>query len=153
MERNTLLTVMVAAGSALCWWPIAIQPNLGLPFWKTPLILIALITGLATALSDDGGWRRLLPASVMGAFAGICCGYRFWWQTDSIDQSYAPLVIGLGTLASIPISIIAVVAGVALRDSEFATKNRQLIWGAFLVCFAFAPTVVALTPLLITLRK
>ncbi len=58
--------------------------------------LIALITGLATAWSDEGGWRWLLPASVMGAFARICCGYRFWWQTDSIDQSYAPFVIVWG---------------------------------------------------------
>ena len=152
MQRNTLLILMVAAGSALCWWPVAIQPNPGLPFWKTPLILIALITGLATALSDEG-WRWLMIASVLGGFAGICCGYRFWWPTDSIDASYAPFVIGLGTLALIPVSTIAVVAGVALRDSEIATTNRRLIWGLFLVCFAFAPTLVALTPLLITLRK
>ena len=152
MQRNTLLILMVAAGSALCWWPVATQPNLGLSFWKTPLILIALITGIATALSDEGG-RSLLAASVLGAFVGICCGYWFWWQTDSIDRSYALFVIGLGTLASIPVSMIAVVAGVAFRDSKIATNNRRLIWGAFLVSFAFAPTVVALTPLLITLRK
>jgi len=131
------LLVMVAAGSALCWWPVAIQPNLGLPFWKTPLILIALITGLSTALSNKG-WRELVIASVLGGFAGICCGYMFWWTTDSIDASYAPWVLSLGTLASIPVSIIAVVAGLALRDSKIATKNRRLIWGAFLICFAFA---------------
>lgn len=92
-------------------------------------------------------------ASVLGGFAGICCGYRFWWPTDLIDVSYAPFVISLGTLASIPVSVIAVVAGLALRNSKIATKTRRLIWGVFLVCFAFAPTVVALTPLLITLRK
>lgn len=152
MQRKTLLILMVAAGSALCWWPVAIQPNLGLPFWKTPLILIALITGLATTLSDEG-WRWLMIASVLGGFAGICCGYRFWWSIDSIDASYAPFVISLGTLASILVSVIAVVAGLELRDSKIATKNRRLIWGVFLVCVAFAPTVVALTPLLITLRK
>ena len=152
MQRNTLLILMVAAGSALCWWPVAIQPNLGLPFWKTPLILIALITGLATALSDEG-WRWLMIASVLGGFAGICCGYRFWWPTDRVDASYAPFIISLGTLASIPVSVIAVVAGLALRDSKIATKNRGLIWGVFLACFAFAPTVVALTPLLMTLRR
>jgi hypothetical protein len=152
MQRKTILILMVATGSALCWWPVAIQPNLGLPFWKTPLILIALITGLATALSDEG-WRWLMIASVLGGFAGISCGYRFWWPADSIDASYAPFVKGLGTLASIPVSAIAVVAGMALRDSKIVTRNRRLIWGAFLVCFAFAPTVVALTPLLIALRK
>jgi hypothetical protein len=49
MQRNTLLIVMVAAGSALCWWPVIIQPYLDLPVWKTPLIFLALITALATA--------------------------------------------------------------------------------------------------------
>jgi hypothetical protein len=143
---------MVGVGSALCWWPVVIQPNLGFPFWKTPLILIALITGLASALSDEG-WRWLMIASVLGGFAGICSGYRLWWPTDLIEASYVPFAIGLETAASIIVSVIAVVAGVALRESRIATKNRRLVWGAFFVCFAFAPTVVALTPLLITLRK
>jgi hypothetical protein len=52
------------------------------------------------------------------------------------------------TLGTIPVSVIAVVAGVALRESKTAQKNRRLIWSAFLSSFAFAPTVVALTPLL-----
>lgn len=148
MQRNTLLILMVATGSAMCWWPHIIQPNLGLPVWTTPLILIALITGLATSLSNEG-WRWLLLASLLGGFAGICCGFRLWWPTDRIEASYVPFFIGLATLASIPVSIIAVVAGVALRDSKVVTKKRRLIWCAFLVCFAFAPTVVALTPILI----
>jgi hypothetical protein len=63
MQRNTLLIVIVAAGSAMCWWPKITPPNLDLPGWKTPLILIALVTGLGTALSDEG--------AVRGARAGI----------------------------------------------------------------------------------
>jgi hypothetical protein len=43
--------------------------------------------------------------------------------------------------------------GVALRESKIAKKNRRLIWCAFLSSFAFAPTVVALTPLLVARRK
>jgi hypothetical protein len=43
--------------------------------------------------------------------------------------------------------------GVALRESKIAHKNRRLIWCAFLSSFAFAPTVVALTPLLLTRRR
>jgi hypothetical protein len=55
--------------SALCWWPVIIQPNLDLPIRKTPLISLALITSLATALSDEGaGW--LMSASILGVFAG-----------------------------------------------------------------------------------
>jgi hypothetical protein len=70
MQRNTLLIVMVAAGSALCWWPVIIQPNLDLPAWKTPLIFLALITALATALSNEGaGWSP--EASPLGSFPSI----------------------------------------------------------------------------------
>jgi hypothetical protein len=151
MQRNTLLIVMVAAGSALCWWPVIITPNLDLPVWKTPLILLALITALATALSDKGaGW--LMSASILGVFAGICCGLRLWWSADNNDASYLGFTMGL-TLVSIPVSVIAVAAGVALRESKIAQKNRRLIWCAFLSSFAFAPTVVALTPLLLTRRR
>jgi hypothetical protein len=147
MQRNTLLIVMVAAGSALCWWPVIIQPNLDLPVWKTPLIFLALITALATALSNEGaGW--LMSASILGVFAGICCGFRLW-PSDNND----PFIVGLAALVSIPVSVIAVAAGVALRESKIAQKNRRLIWCAFLSSFAFAPTVVALTPLLLTRRR
>jgi hypothetical protein len=150
MQRNTLLIVMVAAGSALCWWPVIIQPNLDLPVWKTPLIFLALITALATALSNEGaGW--FMSASILGVFAGICCGFRLWWPTDN-DVPYV-LAVGVATLVSIPVSVIAVAAGVALRESKIAQKNRRLIWCAFLSSFAFAPMVVALTPLLLTRRR
>ena len=152
MQRNTLLIVMVAVGSALCWWPVIIQPSLGLPVWSTPLILIALITGLGTTLSDEG-WRWLMTASVVGGFVGICCGFKLWWPVDSIEASYVGFAIGLATLLSIAVSVIAVVAGVVLRETKIATKNRRWTWGVFLACFAFAPVAVALTPLLVSLRK
>jgi hypothetical protein len=146
MQRNTLLIVMVAAGSALCWWPVIIQPNLDLPVWKIPLILLALITALATALSNEGaGW--LMSASILGVFAGIWWGVRLWPTEND------PFTIGLATLVSIPVSVIAVAAGVALRESKIAQKNRRLLWCAFLSSFAFAPTVAALTPLLLTRRR
>ncbi len=145
IQRNTLLIVMVAAGSAMCWWPQIIPPNLDRPGWKTPLILIALITGLATVLSSEG-WRWLLIASFLGVFGGICCGFWLWWPADSIDAPLVPFAIGLATLISIPVSMIAVFAGVALRDSKIATENRRLLWAALLVSFAFAPIVCALTP-------
>ena len=148
MQRNTLLIVMVAAGSALCWWPVIIQPNLDLPPWKTPLILLALMTALATTLSNEGA-GRLMSVSILGVFAGICFGFKLWWPTDLNDAPYV-LAIGMATLASIPVSVVAVAAGVALRETKVTQKNRRLIWCAFLSSFAFAPTVVALTPLLLT---
>ena len=141
MQRKTLLIVMVAAGSAMCWWPKIIPPNLGLPGWKTPLILIALVTSLGTALSDEGS-RWPMVASVLGGVAGIFGGFKLWWPTDGIDASLVPFSIGLAAFTSIPVSIIAVVAGLALRESKIVTNNRRLMWCAFLICFAFAPTVV-----------
>src|SRR5580704_17458304 len=96
MQKNTLLIVMVAAGSAMCWWPKIIPPNLDLPGWKTPLILIALVTGLATALSSEG-WRRLLIASLLGGFSGICCGFWLWWPTVEFIYSGVHLFMGLKT--------------------------------------------------------
>jgi hypothetical protein len=148
MQRNTLVILMVAAGTAMCWWPKIIPPNLDLPGWKTPLILIALIAALGTALSSEG-WRWLLIASFLGGCGGIFLG--FWlWPAQGIEGPLVPFAIGFSTLASILVSMIAVFAGVALRNSKIVTKNRRLLWGAFLVSFAFAPTVVALTPLIIT---
>lgn len=152
MRRNTLLIVMVAAGSAMCWWPKIVPPNLYLAGWKTSLILIALVTGLGTALSGAGsGW--LVIASVLGKVAGIFCGFRLWWPTDAIDASFVPFGIGLAAFTSIPVSVIAVGTGIALRESRVVTNNRRLIWCAFLICFAIAPTAVALTRLLVILRK
>jgi len=150
MERNTLLIVMVAAGAALCWWPVIMPPNLDLaiPVWKNPLILLGLITALATALSNRGA-GRLISASILGVFAGICCGFRLWWPTDCNEV----LTIGLLTLVSTPVSVLAVAAGVALRESKIVQKNRRLLWGAFFSSFAFAPTLVGLTPLLLTRRR
>jgi Kef-type K+ transport system membrane component KefB len=87
-------------------------------------------------------------AAILGVFAGICCGFRLW-PSDNND----PFIIGLATLVSIPVSVIAVGAGVALRELKIAQKNRRLLWCAFLSSFAFAPTVVALTPLLLTRRR
>jgi hypothetical protein len=149
MQGNRLLIIMVAVGSALCWWPQLIHPDLGLPLWKTPLIFLALITALATVLSKEGaGW--LMSMSILGVTLGICCGFWLWRPTGD-DVPYI-LSVGLPMLVSIPVAVIAIGAGVALRESKIAQKNRPLIWCAFLVSFAFAPVVIAVTPLLIRRR-
>jgi hypothetical protein len=152
MQRNTLLTVMVSAGSAICWWPKIIPPHFELPGWKTPLILIALITALGVALSD-GGVRWLMVASVLGGVAGIFCGFRLWPQTDAVDASFVSFGIGLAVCTSIPASITAVAAGVALREAKIVKSNHRLLWCAFVVCFAFAPAVVLSRLLPLMLHK
>jgi hypothetical protein len=151
MQRNTLLIVMVAVGSIFCWWPVIIQPNLNLPVWKTPRFSLALIVAFASALSSQrAGW--LMSASILGVVAGIYCGFRLWWPIDLNDAPYV-LTVGLASLVSIPVSVIAAAAGVALRESKIARKNHRLIWCAFLSSFVFAPMVVALTPWLLARRR
>jgi hypothetical protein len=83
---------------------------------------------------------------------GRICWDLLWFQALLSDHN-DPFVIGLATLVSIPVSVIAVATGVVLRESKIAQKNRRLIWCAFLSSFAFAPTVVALTPLLLARRR
>jgi len=139
MQKDTLLILLVAAGSAMCWWPKIIPPNFDLPGWRTPLVLIALITALGAALSSEG-WRWLLIASILGGCGGIFLGFRLW-PADGIERSFLPFAIGLATFASILVSMFAVFTGVALRDSKIVAKNRRLLWGAFLVSFAYAPII------------
>jgi hypothetical protein len=104
-----------------------------------------LITALATVLSKQGaGW--MMSASILGVSLGVCCGLRLWWPTGN-DFPYV-LTAGLPILISTAATVIAVGMGAALRDTKVALKNRSLIWCAFLISFAFAPTVIAVSPLL-----
>jgi ethanolamine transporter EutH len=138
-------------GSIFCWWPVIMQPSLSLPVWKTPLVTLALIVAFATALpSKRTEW--LIGASMLGAVAGVCCGLRLWRPIDLNDAPYV-LTVGLASLVSIPVSVIAAVVGVTLRESKFARKNRRLTWCLFLSSFVLAPTVVALTPWLMARRR
>ena len=63
MRENTILLVVAVAGSALLWWPVTIEPNLNLPLWL-PLAFIALVTGLAVALSSTVIWLEPIPSSL-----------------------------------------------------------------------------------------
>jgi hypothetical protein len=135
----------------MCWWPKIIPPNLDLAGWKFPLIPIALITALGTALASEG-WLSFLITSVLGGSSGIFLGFRLW-PADGIDAPFIPFAIGVATLTSIPVSMLAVFAGVVLRESSIARRNPRLIWSAFLVSSAISPILVMLTPLLVSHRQ
>jgi hypothetical protein len=87
MNRHALLVVLTMAGSALCWWPNIIEPSIGLSPWL-PLALVALMTGLSTALSN-GTWLGFSIAATVGTFAGLCSGFALFPSTDGIANSYA----------------------------------------------------------------
>src|ERR1700722_16725963 len=95
MRRNAFLLVLTVIGSALLWWPVTIEPNLDLPFWL-PLLFIALLTGLAAALSG-GRWPLFVVASTVGTFAGVCGGFAIWTSSDPIAGSYAPSGVARAT--------------------------------------------------------
>jgi hypothetical protein len=148
MNRDTLLVILTVAGSALCWWPAAIEPSIDFSRWIL-LILVALMTGLSAILSN-GHWLRFVIASAVGVFAGMWSGFVLFPPSDGIARSYAPLVIDLATLATALVSLLAGLVG--RRLSMLRKNHRRAVWLAFGCCVAFGPVAVALTPSLVTHR-
>jgi hypothetical protein len=149
MRRATVLVVLITVGSALCWWPVIMQPNLDLPFWWLPLTLIALGAGFATILSN-GRWVYFMAASFLGTFAGALSGFVIWRPTDRIDASFVQVVTVSAVLASIPMSVVA---GITLRRARLSNeKARHAVWFALVCCVAFGPVTTTVTPPLVAQR-
>jgi hypothetical protein len=148
MRRNAFLLVLTVIGSALLWWPVTIEPNLDLPFWL-PLLFIALLTGLAAALSG-GRWPLFVVASTVGTFAGVCGGFAIWTSSDPIAGSYAPYGVAMATLATVLVSLIAALAG--LKVSLSNENRRRAAWLVLLFCAGFGPAALAVTPPLVAYR-
>jgi MFS family permease len=145
VRRDTLLVVLTAAGSALCWWPAIIEPSLDFPRWLL-LVPVALCTGLSVMLSDG---RRLLfvLAAGIGSAAGLCGGFAIWPPSDPIAASYTLFVIGAALGAALLVSVVACLVGAAI--SEWGEKFSRALW-VLLVCgAACGPVVLALTPPLV----
>jgi len=113
MSRDTLLVALTATGSALCWWPAIIEPSVDFSRWIL-LVLVALITGLATTLSD-GRWLRFVAACTIGAFVGLCVGFVLFPSSDGIANSYAPIAVVVATLATLFVSLVAGLVGRSYR--------------------------------------
>lgn len=148
MNRNALLVVVTMTGSALCWWPTIIEPSLGFSPWL-PLVLVALMTGLSTTLSN-GSWMGFPIAATVGTFAGLCGGLVLFPSTDGIANSYAPIVVVVVTFAASLVSLVAsAVARSVLPPNE---NHRRVLWVALVCCVAFGPVALALTPPLVSHR-
>ena len=120
MNRDTLLIVLTAAGSALCWWPAAIEPSVDFPR-RILFGLVALITGLATILSNDR-WLHFVVASTVGALAGLWAGLFLFPSTDAIATSYAPLFIAAATIAAFIVSLHTIRAQATRNVVEFSLR-------------------------------
>lgn len=152
MPKDRLLIVATLTGTALCWWPVIIQPNLDLPFLWTPLAIVAVITAFATILSSRSWWR-IAATSVVGSFVGLLSGYLTLPLTDGIERAYSPIAVATGTLLAIPVSICASLVSLVLRDVSVSNvKVRRIIWAAFICCLSFGPVSLGLTPLLVASR-
>jgi len=147
-RTNTILSLLVAACSAVSWWPSTLEPALDVPWW-IPLIVVALGSGLATILSN-GRWLYFLGLSASGTFAGLLVGFALWPPEDGIAQSYAGLESLAATLA---VALLSVVAGLAGRMLPVAVKkHRQAFWLVLAACAAFGPGALAVRPSIIAHR-
>jgi hypothetical protein len=129
-------------GSALCWWPTFIEPSLGLSP-RLPLALVALMTCLSATLSN-GNWLGLPIAATVGTFAGLSSGVVLFPTSDGIANSYAPIVVVVGTLIVLLVSLVAGV--IATRVPLLNENYRRVLWVALVCCVAFGPVALALTP-------
>jgi hypothetical protein len=152
MPKDRLLIVATLIGTALCWWPVIIQPNLDLPFLWTPLAIVAVGTALATVLSSRTWWR-IAAMSIVGSFMGLLSGYLTLPLTDDIERAYSPIAVATGTLLAIPVSICASSVRLVLRDLWVSdVKVRRIIWVVFICCMALGPVTLAVTPLFVAFR-
>lgn len=142
------LVFLTALGAMVAWWPLAIQPSLELPFW----VSLTCATG-CTALSiilAPSIWPWLLLVSGLGTFVGFWLSLLIW-----------PLrgpVVGFGIFFIIGASVVAVMfvafsTGVIMRARSISNRIlRHTIWAVLLVCVAFGPVALALTPPLVHRR-
>ena len=148
MRREPLLLALTALGSASCWWPLILVPNLDLPFYL-PLSLCAITIGLAVALSAKPK-VRIAVAGVAGSFTGFVLGARILpLGSDGIANSYLSLE---GLAATLATAVISAVLILALRKVDMPKSVRRPSWFAFVACVAFGPVAVALTPSLASFR-
>jgi hypothetical protein len=148
MRSDAFLVFLAVMGSALCWWPVSMEPNLDLPLW-VPLACAALCIGLSTTLSRRR-WSLFVLASAIGAFGGLCLSYAIWWPSDPIAGPLVPYSVAAGTIAVLLLSLVAGLAGRKL--SPLTEAYRSTIWVALLGLVAFGPVTFALTPPLVGYR-
>ena len=142
MRGNTPLVVVTALGSAMSWWPLCVQPSVGLPFW-TSLACAALCTGLSTSLAP-ASWPLLLLVSGLGTFGGLCLGFIIWPPSDPIAAAWMAYFVIANTLA---VMFVALSAGLIMRRRSISNKvSRRAVWAATLTCAAFGPVALTLVP-------
>ena len=148
MRSGARLAILTAAGSALCWWPIILTPNLDLPQWS-PLIVISLLSAISTVLSG-GHWLRSVLTSSAGTLAGPLVGFIIWTPSDPEAAGYIPIIIIILVAVATVVSFFAALIVCKLTALTFSV--RRLLWIAFGLSLLAGPTALAMTPTLVALR-
>jgi hypothetical protein len=146
MKRVTILFVITFLGSMFCWWALAQNPGVVLPWWSVfaPLAVVALGTGLATTLLDRA-WPCSLAGSIAGTLAGICTGTMLIWPIkDAIAGAmlafFIPPIMAVTTLLSVATALVG------RRMPMTGPYSRGAIWVALIGYCALGPAVIFLTP-------
>lgn len=143
-----LLLILTAIGSALCWWPVVIDPSIDLPLW-VPIAIFAVISSLATVLLEKRR-ARIAVAAIVGSFLGSILGFMVLPYRDVISHTYWPISTMTITLAAAVVSTVVILALRTVTVSNQAV--RRLLWLAWAGCIAFGPVALALTAPIVSSR-
>ena len=148
MRSQAVLVLLIFVGSAICWWPLLIEPNLDLPWWLPP-VCVGLCAGLSTILCPTG-WRWPSVSSAAGTLAGLSVGYSIWWPTDPIAGPWVPITVAVATALA---GLVAFVAGLAVRRVRLPTAtSRRAVWLVLVGCVVSGPVALAFTQPLVAHR-
>jgi hypothetical protein len=148
MRRNVPLIFVVVAASAVCWWPVIIEPTLDLAWW-VPLSVATLCSALATILSG-GRWLLFAVVSAAATLVGLMAGSMIWPLEDGIAQSYSGIV---AVVAALAVFFTSLVTGLlALLVPVLNEKLRRVVWLALLCVAAFGPVALAVRPPIVAHR-
>ena len=150
MRKTILSCLLIATGSAFCWWPAIIEPGIHTSIWL-PFALTGLILFLAAAVSDLRPLHLVL-LSVAATALGIGAGSMILPFTDVIGHTYWPFVALVIVLISLPVAIFAAWAGRRLRQAFSHHHVGWATWLALAACVAFGPIALALTPAVVAAR-
>ncbi len=150
-SNNALLVLLTFLGSAVSWWPAFVEPGIDLPFWA-PLACAALCTGLSATLAP-GSWPLLLLASGLGTFGGLYLSIMIWPPSDPIVSAWIPSVSYFAAAITLAAVFVALTTGLIMRRRSISNAiARRAVWAGILVCFAFGPVMLALTPAVVRHR-
>lgn len=149
MKSETLLLLLTALGSALCWWSVIPVPDLALPFY-IPYLICAATIGFAAALTNKPK-IRVATTAIAGSLVGYVLGLGVLPAgSDGIARTYWPLEVIIATLATAVMSVVLILA---LRRVTVSSESvRRSLWLAFVMCVGFGPVAFALTPLISSSR-